>query len=97
MSAASLATPAVRPRRRSDEELKALVEEFNAGLEARLAADPEDEPTSDEVAAWAAQHFTGSLAVACSMASKIAASCANAYVLGAPAALPFTSDANARS
>ena len=71
MSAVSLETPVVPRRRRSDEELKTLVEAFNARLEARLVADPEDEPTADEVAAWAAEHFTGSLAVACSMADAV--------------------------
>ena len=71
MSAVSLETPVVPRRRRSDEELKALVEEFNARLAARLVADPGDEPTADEVAAWAAEHFTGSLAVACSMADAV--------------------------
>lgn len=71
MSAVSVETPVVRRRRRSDEELKALVEEFNARLEARLAADLGDEPTADEVAAWAAEHFSGSLAVACSMADAV--------------------------
>ena len=71
MSAVSLETPVVPRRRRSDGELKALVEEFNARLAERLAADPGDEPTADEVAAWAAEHFTGSLAVACSMADAV--------------------------
>lgn len=71
MSAVSLETPVVPRRRRSDEELKALVEEFNARLASRRVADPEDEPTADEVAAWAAEHFTGSLAVACSMADAV--------------------------
>ena len=71
MSAVSLETPVVPRRRRSDEELKALVEEFNGRLASRRVADPEDEPTADEVAAWAAEHFTGSLAVACSMADAV--------------------------
>ena len=71
MSAVPLEMPVVPRRRRSDEELKALVEEFNARLEARLAADPEDEPAADEVAAWVAKHFPGSLAVACSMADAV--------------------------
>lgn len=71
MSAVSLETPVVPRRRRSDEELKALVEEFNARLTSRRVADPEDEPTADEVAGWAAEHFTGSLAVACSMADAV--------------------------
>jgi len=71
VSAVSLETPVVTRRRRSDQELKALVEEFNAQLGARLAVDAGDEPTADEVAAWAAEHFTGSLAVACSMADAV--------------------------
>ena len=71
MTAVSIATPKVPRRRRSDEELQAIVDEFNARLEARLAADPSDEPTADEVSAWAAEHFGGSLAVACSMADAV--------------------------
>lgn len=71
MTAVSLATPKVPRRRRSDEELQAIVDEFNARLEARLAADAADEPTADEVSAWAAEHFGGSLAVACSMADAV--------------------------
>ena len=71
MSAVSVETPVVRRRRRSDEELKALVEEFNARLEGASGRRPRDEPTADEVAAWAAEHFTGSLAVACSMADAV--------------------------
>jgi phosphoadenosine phosphosulfate reductase len=71
VSAVSLETPLVPRRRRSDVELRALVEEFSVRLEARLAADPKDEPTADEVAAWAAEHFSGSLAVACSMADAV--------------------------
>jgi phosphoadenosine phosphosulfate reductase len=67
MTTVSLATPTVPRRRRSNEELKALVDDFNA----TLGADPEHEPTADEVAAWAAFHFDGSLAVACSMADAV--------------------------
>ncbi|HEY9495841.1 MAG TPA: phosphoadenylyl-sulfate reductase [Intrasporangium sp.] len=67
MSAVSLETPVVPRRRRSDEELKALVDDFNA----TLAADPRREPTADEVAAWAAFHFSGTMAVACSMADAV--------------------------
>jgi phosphoadenosine phosphosulfate reductase len=67
MTTVSLATPKVPRKRRTDEELKALVDDFNA----TLAADPEHEPTADEVAAWAAHHFDGSLAVACSMADAV--------------------------
>ncbi|WP_353510810.1 phosphoadenylyl-sulfate reductase [Intrasporangium sp.] len=67
MSAVSLETPVVPRRRRSDEELKALVDDFNANL----AADPRREPTADEVAAWAAFHFAGTMAVACSMADAV--------------------------
>ncbi len=71
MSTVSLATPRVPRRRRSDEELRALVDAFNAAVRARLAADPADEPTADEVSAWAAEHFAGCLAVACSMADAV--------------------------
>jgi phosphoadenosine phosphosulfate reductase len=67
MTTVSLATPTVPRRRRSNDELKALVDEFNA----TIAADPDREPTADEVAAWAASHFAGSLAVACSMADAV--------------------------
>ena len=67
MTAVPLATPTVPRRRRSDAELKALVDDFNA----TLGADPEHEPTADEVAAWAAFHFGESLAVACSMADAV--------------------------
>ncbi|MGW5238535.1 phosphoadenylyl-sulfate reductase [Monashia sp. NPDC004114] len=67
MTTVSLATPTVPRRRRSNDELKALVDDFNA----TLGADPEHEPTADEVAAWAAFHFEGSLAVACSMADAV--------------------------
>ena len=67
MSAVPLATPTVPRKRRSEAELKAIVDDFNA----TLAADPEREPTADEVAAWAAFHFDGSLAVACSMADAV--------------------------
>ncbi len=67
MSTVSLETPIVPPRRRSDAELKALVDDFNA----TLAADPRREPTADEVAAWAAFHFSGTMAVACSMADAV--------------------------
>ncbi|GAB3052399.1 phosphoadenylyl-sulfate reductase [Intrasporangium mesophilum] len=67
MTTVSLATPTVPRRRRSNEELKALVDDFNA----TLGADPDHEPTADEVAAWAAFHFEGSLAVACSMADAV--------------------------
>jgi len=54
-------------KRRTEAELKAIVDDFNA----TLAADPEHEPTADEVAAWASFHFDGSLAVACSMADAV--------------------------
>ena len=67
MSAVSLETPVMPRRRRSDEELKALVDDFNA----TLAADPRREPTADEVAAWAAFHFSGTMVVACSMADAV--------------------------
>ena len=53
--------------RRSEVELKAIVDDFNE----TLGADPEHEPTADEVAAWAALHFDGTLAVACSMADAV--------------------------
>lgn len=71
MSTVSVPTPQVPRPRRSEEELKAVVAEFNDRSAARLAADPADEPTADEVAAWAAEHFAGSLAVACSMADAV--------------------------
>ncbi|WP_256793288.1 phosphoadenylyl-sulfate reductase [Terrabacter sp. Ter38] len=67
MTAVHLAAPRVPRRRRSDAELTAIVDDFNA----TLAADPTREPTADEVAAWAAFHFDGSLAVACSMADAV--------------------------
>ncbi len=63
----ALATPKVPRRRRSETELKAVVDDFNA----TLGADPGWEPTADEVAAWAAFHFDGTLAVACSMADAV--------------------------
>jgi phosphoadenosine phosphosulfate reductase len=62
-----LATPKVPRKRRSEAELKAIVDDFNA----TLAADPEREPSADEIAAWAAFHFDGTLAVACSMADAV--------------------------
>jgi phosphoadenosine phosphosulfate reductase len=67
MTAVDLAIPKVPRRRRSEAELKAIVADF----EATLGADPEHEPTADEVAAWAAFHFEGTLAVACSMADAV--------------------------
>ena len=67
MTTVNLATPKVRRKRRTEAELKAIVDDFNA----TLAADPEREPTADEVAAWASFHFDGSLAVACSMADAV--------------------------
>ena len=67
MTAVPLATPTVPRKRRTEAELKAVVDDFNA----TLAADPEREPTADEVAAWAAFHFDGTLAVACSMADAV--------------------------
>ena len=67
MTAVPLATPTVPRKRRTEAELKAIVDDFNA----TLAADPEHEPTADEVAAWASFHFDGSLAVACSMADAV--------------------------
>ena len=63
----ALGTPRVPRKRRSDTELRALVEDFKR----TLGADPEREPSADEVAAWAAFHFDGSLAVACSMADAV--------------------------
>ena len=66
MTAVPLATPTVPRRRRSEAELKAVVDAFNADL-----AERETEPTADEVAAWAAENFGGSLAVACSMADAV--------------------------
>ena len=67
MSTVSLATPTVRRKRRSTTELKAIVDDFNA----TLAADPQHEPAAEEIAAWAAFHFDGTLAVACSMADAV--------------------------
>ena len=67
MTTVSLATPKVPRKRRSADELKAIVDDFDA----TLGADPEHEPTADEVAAWAALHFDGTLAVACSMADAV--------------------------
>jgi phosphoadenosine phosphosulfate reductase len=67
VTAVPLATPKVPRKRRSEAELKAIVDDFNA----TLGADPELEPTADEIAAWAAFHFDGSLAVACSMADAV--------------------------
>lgn len=52
----------VTKQKRSVEELKALVEEAAPRLEGASAA---------EVAAWAAENFGGSLAVACSMADAV--------------------------
>jgi phosphoadenosine phosphosulfate reductase len=62
-----LATPKVPRKRRSEAELKTIVDDFNA----TLAVDPEREPSADEIAAWAAFHFDGTLAVACSMADAV--------------------------
>ena len=59
MTTVALGTPTVPRRRRSNEELKALVDDFNA----TLAADPEHEPTADEVAAWAAPNGSYSLSL----------------------------------
>jgi phosphoadenosine phosphosulfate reductase len=67
VTAVPLATPTVPRKLRSEAELKAIVEDFTT----TLAADPEREPTADEVAAWAAFHFSGTLAVACSMADAV--------------------------
>lgn len=67
MTAEPLAMPTVPRRRRGPDELTALVEQFQR----ELAGDPEHEPTAEEVAAWAAFHFSGTLAVACSMADAV--------------------------
>ncbi len=67
MSPVPLAAPTVPRRRRSEAELRALVADFTA----TVAADPERQPLADEVAAWAAHHFRGTLAVACSMADAV--------------------------
>lgn len=67
MTTIPLPTPAVPHRRRSEAELRAIVDDFNT----TFGADPEHEPTADEVAAWAAEHFPGTLAVACSMADAV--------------------------
>lgn len=63
-STVPLATPTVPRRRRSTEELKALVADF----ESRHA---DVEPDAEAVAAWAARTFPESLAVACSMADAV--------------------------
>lgn len=57
--------PARRPRR-PEGELRALVDEFNAGWQDRGV-----EPTAEEVAAWVADTFPGTVAVACSMADAV--------------------------
>ena len=57
--------PARRPRR-PEGELRALVDEFNAGWQDRGV-----EPTAEEVAAWVADTFPGTAAVACSMADAV--------------------------
>ena len=67
MTTVSLATPTVPRRRRPDGELRAIALEFTTSL----GADPGHEPTAEEVAAWAAHHFPGTLAVACSMADAV--------------------------
>ncbi|MEO7754537.1 MAG: phosphoadenylyl-sulfate reductase [Terracoccus sp.] len=67
MSAVPLTAPTVPRRRRSEAELKALVADFAA----TVAADPRRQPSADEVASWAAHHFDGTLAVACSMADAV--------------------------
>ena len=82
MSAVPVGVPVVPRRRRDEAELRALVDEFNARLEARLAADPSDEPTADEVSAWAAESFGGSLAVACSMADAVLPHVVSAHAPG---------------
>ncbi|MDN5796239.1 MAG: phosphoadenylyl-sulfate reductase [Intrasporangium sp.] len=66
----ALPTPRVPRPRRSEHELRALVDEFNAGAGAS-GPEPTIEPTADEVSAWAAQTFPGTLAVACSMADAV--------------------------
>lgn len=63
-STVPLATPTVPRRRRSTEELKALVADF----ESRHA---DVEPDAEAIAAWAARTFPESLAVACSMADAV--------------------------
>lgn len=78
MTTVPLATPTVPRKRRSEAELKALVDDFNT----TLAADPEHEPTADEVAAWASFHFDGSLAVACSMADAVLPHVVSRYAPG---------------
>lgn len=78
MTTVPLATPTVPRKRRSEAELKALVDDFNA----TLANDPEREPTADEVAAWASFHFDGSLAVACSMADAVLPHVVSRYAPG---------------
>jgi phosphoadenosine phosphosulfate reductase len=78
MTTVDLATPTVPRRRRSEAELRALVDDFDA----TLGADPEHEPTADEVAAWAARHFDGTLAVACSMADAVLPHVVSRYAPG---------------
>lgn len=52
---------------RTPDELKALVEKGKA----ELRDGTDDEASADEVAAWAAENFGASLAVACSMADAV--------------------------
>ncbi|WP_347355147.1 phosphoadenylyl-sulfate reductase [Intrasporangium sp.] len=59
-------TPRVPRLRRSEAELRALVDEFT-----RSAAESGTEPTAEQVSAWAAETFPGTLAVACSMADAV--------------------------
>lgn len=66
MSTTSVPTPSVRRPRRSADELRALVDEFNAEWQDRGV-----EPTAEKVAAWVADTFPETAAVACSMADAV--------------------------
>ncbi len=59
----ALGLPSVPRRRRSTAELRALVDAGNRELG--------DAPSAEQVAAWAAATFPGTLAVACSMADAV--------------------------
>ncbi|EWT03971.1 phosphoadenosine phosphosulfate reductase [Intrasporangium chromatireducens Q5-1] len=66
MSTTHLPSPPARRPRRPEGELRALVDEFNAGWQDRGV-----EPTAEEVAAWVAATFPETAAVACSMADAV--------------------------
>ena len=66
MSTTPLPSPSARRSRRPEGELRALVDEFNAGWQDRGV-----EPPAEEVASWVAHTFPGTAAVACSMADAV--------------------------